>query len=75
MEEDAAAGLFKRPHRQGRRQRPAEEDASESPDDEDNAQEKDHCRLLNWGTRRKHRAEAGHAPESTATPGTGQEGR
>ncbi|KAJ1177712.1 hypothetical protein NDU88_002964 [Pleurodeles waltl] len=56
MEEDAVAGLFKGPHHQGRQQRPAEEDASGSPDDEDNSQEKDHCRLLNRGTRNQEEA-------------------
>ncbi|KAJ1132573.1 hypothetical protein NDU88_010881 [Pleurodeles waltl] len=68
-------GFLRRPHRQGSWQQPVEEDASGSPDGEDNAQEKDHCRLLTQGTRRKHRAKAHHAPKSAATLATGQEGR
>ncbi|KAJ1092340.1 hypothetical protein NDU88_005451 [Pleurodeles waltl] len=53
--EDAAAG-FKDPHHQGKRQQPAEDNASGSPGDEDNAQEKDHCRLLTQGIRNQEEA-------------------
>ncbi|KAJ1108087.1 hypothetical protein NDU88_005469 [Pleurodeles waltl] len=54
-DEDAAAGLFKSPHSQGRQHRMEEEDESGSPDD-GVAQENDHCQLLNWGARNQEDA-------------------
>ncbi|KAJ1139981.1 hypothetical protein NDU88_006342 [Pleurodeles waltl] len=63
MDDAASARLFMRPHHQGEQQ----------PEEDGITQKMDPCRLLHLGTRTTHRAEAGHAQESVATPGTGRE--
>ncbi|KAJ1154671.1 hypothetical protein NDU88_007414 [Pleurodeles waltl] len=72
--EEAAVGRFKVPHRHEWRHQPAREDTPGSPDD---VQETDRCQMLTLGTRNQEeaRAEAGHALESVATPGSGRERR